>query len=199
MGNFDDHMRYGAFSYLLVLIAFMAVSFRFEVLVLGALASGLALPFTFLGAAFPDVDHHSSKPHRWLRQFVFVSVSLVAGYFFVFETRSNFVELAARVEAPLENEALALIGAVVSAFLVGGIGFLLIGVLRPKHRGITHTLRTGFVMSSLAGAGSWYAAFLVVPEFAFVLGGGAFVGFFFGFLSHLQCDGLLVGFLPDAM
>ncbi|MDY6779435.1 MAG: hypothetical protein SV760_02580, partial [Halobacteria archaeon] len=91
------------------------------------------------------------------------------------------------------------IGVGVAGGVVGGVlVFYGVGFAKPKHRGITHALTTGAVVAGVVGLGVGFAGSeLVSPEIGYVAGGIGGLSFFVGFLSHLQCDGLLVGFLPS--
>jgi len=210
MGSFEDHMRYGVAAYVVTLVlAGVPTAYLFQEGVVGngevALAVGggvVGLPFAVAGAGFPDIDHHAAKPHRFFRRWVSVIAAVVGGY--VLFASGLAVEAgvttAAAVEAPGAPEpvvggAFAALGAVA----LGATAFVGVGVVKPRHRGITHTLRAGFVVAGIVGVAVGYAVYVFVPSAAFFVGGVAATAFFVGFLSHLQCDGLLFGVLPDAM
>lgn len=211
MGSFEDHMRYGVAAYVLaVVVSAGVVVYLFREDTLGAeellLAVGAAVagfPFVVAGAGFPDVDHHAAKPHRFFKKWVSV-ISAVAGGYVLFSsgfaseagvTAADEVVTASVAPEPVVGGAVAAVGGVVA----GGVVFSAVAVLKPPHRGVTHTLHAGVVVAALIGVGVGYGASLFAPSLGIVAGGVASGGFFVGFLSHLQCDGLLVGFLPDAM
>ncbi|MDY7083205.1 MAG: hypothetical protein SXQ77_12570, partial [Halobacteria archaeon] len=85
MGSFEDHMRYGIASYVLVLLVGGGVVgylvytgspiIDSNVVLLAVVSGGIALPFTIAGAGFPDIDHHASKPHRWFRKWFSISAT----------------------------------------------------------------------------------------------------------------------------
>lgn len=183
MGNFQDHMRYGVGSY---------------VTVFGCL---FALPFVIGGAAFPDIDHHASKPHKWLRSGVFVSTTLISAFLFVSEGSFYSLTLAEGVKtasgAPLSDGALSLIIIGVGALIVGVVAEYAVGFFKPVHRGVTHTLTTGGLVSAILGGAVALGLTLVFPDVSLLLGAVAGMSFFIGFLSHLQCDGLFFRYLPE--
>jgi len=214
MGSFEDHLRYGVGFYAVAAVltcVFSAYLFREGVLsardaavVFGGAVAGF--PFTLAGAGFPDIDHHKAKPHRFFKRWVAVAAAVFAGYvLFVsgvaLEAGATATDTVGAAPDATEVEMVAGFGVVaVGAVVAAGVAVVGVTVLKPRHRGITHTLRAGFGVAAGVGLVVGYTAGVVVPpEVAVLAGGVAGVSFFVGFLSHLQCDGLLVGFLPDAM
>jgi hypothetical protein len=212
MGSFEDHVRYGVAFYAgAVLLVSAPVAYLLGEGALGtggaALAAGAAVlgfPFALAGASFPDVDHHSAKPHRLFRRGVSVAAAVVSGYV-VFASglgsEAGFVVAeAAGVEVGgVPEAAVGGVVAVAGGIAAAGVAFVGVGVVKPRHRGVTHTVRAGAVVAGVVGAGFGYAVSVFAPSVAASVGGVAAAAFFVGFLSHLQCDGMLVGFLPDAM
>lgn len=212
MGSFEDHVRYGVAFYAgAVLLVSAPVAYLLGEgsldgggITLAVSAAVVGFPFALAGASFPDVDHHSAKPHRMLRRWIAFAAAVVSGYALL-ESGVAAEVGAAAVDAfgtgatdPQEavvGVAVAASGGVAAAFAA----FVGIGILKPRHRGMTHTLRAGFVVAVIVGVGTGYAASVVAPSGGALFGGVAAASFFVGFLSHLQCDGMLVGFLPDAM
>jgi hypothetical protein len=211
MGSFEDHMRYGIGAYLAVVFLLAApvgylvyngyVGGMSVALAVGAAVGGF--PFAVAGAGFPDIDHHAAKPHRFFKKWVSVIASVVGGYAFYASgvavktggATVEALEAAPGLPEPFVGVAFATAGGVAA----GGLVFVAVGVLKPRHRGVTHTLGAGFFVAGLIGVAAGYAAAVVFPSAAVFAGGIAATGFFVGFLSHLQCDGLLFRFLPDAM
>lgn len=204
-------MRYGIGAYLAVVFLLAApvgylvysgyVGGMSVALAVGAAVGGF--PFAVAGAGFPDIDHHAAKPHRFFKKWVSVIASVVTGYAFyvsgiAVETGGATVETleaAPDLPEPFVGAGFAAAGGIAA----GGIVFVAVGILKPRHRGVTHTLGAGFFVAGLVGVAFGYAAAVVFPSAGVFAGGVAATGFFLGFLSHLQCDGLLFGFLPDAM
>jgi len=212
MGSFEDHVRYGVGFYAgAVLLVSAPVAYLLGEGALGAggvvLAGGAAVvgfPFALAGASFPDVDHHSAKPHRMFRRWMSLTAAVVSGYVLLasgvgYDMGVAAAEAAGVSVGGVSDAALGGVAAVAGAFAAAGVSFVGVGVVKPRHRGVTHTLRAGAVVAALVGTGFGYAASFVFPSFAAPAGGVAAASFFVGFLSHLQCDGMLVGFLPDAM
>jgi hypothetical protein len=211
MGSFEDHVRYGvAFYAAAVVVSLVPLAYGFgdgalgvERLVSVAPACLLGFVFALAGASFPDIDHHSAKPHRFFRRWVAVGAGAVGGYF-LFVTGVGAEAGAAAlgwVEAAPEAPETVLGGgvSVVGGVAAGAAAFVAVSVLKPRHRGVTHSPGAGVVVALGVCVCVWYAASFVAPSVGVLAGGVAGASFFVGFLSHLQCDGLLVGFLPDAM
>ena len=211
MGSFEDHVRYGVLFYVAaVVVASVPLAYGFgngaleeKALPLVAAAGVFGFVFAFAGASFPDIDHHAAKPHRFFRRWVAVGAGAVAGYL-LFSSGVAVEAGATTVEAveTVPDAPEAVLGggvAVAGAFVAGTTAFVGISVLKPRHRGVTHSLGTGGVVALGVGACVWYGVSYFAPSLGLLAGGVAGASFFVGFLSHLQCDGLLVGFLPDAM
>jgi len=135
-------------------------------LLVGALAGAIALaalggPFTLpaaavvaIGALLPDADHHKTK------MFQIVSLAIGIGAFFV--------------SKPLMQERFGEFNGGIASLCIGLAGMVLFRFLKPKHRGITHTL---FAAALYAAA----VFLLSAPQLA--LAG------FVAYASHLVADG----------
>ncbi len=185
-------MRWGGVSYVFLCVCLTGIASYIGEPV-PAVELGVALPLTFVGAGFPDIDHHSAKPHRYLRKGVFVVSSGITAYLFLAEARS--------LNTPFVDVSPILFTAVVgtvSSLVVGAVASYSVAFFRPRHRGVTHTFPAGASVALVVGAG----VSTVVPEVApgldaVALGGAAALGFVIGFGSHLQCDGMLLSRLPS--
>ncbi|MFP4189159.1 MAG: metal-dependent hydrolase [Halobacteriales archaeon] len=219
MGSFEDHMRYGVASYVLaVVIGGGGVAYLFSRgmvgvsdVVVAAVGGVAAFPFAVAGAGFPDIDHHAARPHRFFKKWVSVIAAVVGAYLLFVSgvaveagtAAVDEVATASVVPEPVVGGGVAAVGGVAAA----GTAYLAVTYLKPPHRGVTHSLSTGVVVAAGVGVGIGYAASMVAPlvlsasppMVGALAGGIAGGGFLVGFLSHLQCDGLLVGVLPDAM
>lgn len=209
MGSFEDHMRYGVAAYLLVVGAVGiltgyavytgGIGMGADAVALWAGASAIGFPFSLLGAGFPDIDHGDAKPHRYLKKWLSVTTAVVSGYLlFASEAVVGIgTRVLGEVGAEVPETAISVVGAVAGG-IVAGIGArIAVDILKPKHRGVTHTLGAGFVVATIIGAVLGYAGGVFAPSLGVFVGGVCATAFFVGFLSHLQCDGLLVGILPD--
>jgi phage shock protein PspC (stress-responsive transcriptional regulator) len=193
MGNYEEHVQYGHVAYVLLCIAVTGALLSGGVQLLeGALLLAGMYPFVRLGAAFPDVDHHASHPHRMLKKVMFVT-GIVGTYLLVltfgFEPLLGVVTEFVPVE---RASAVTSVGILVLALLGGVVTQGAVTRFRPKHRGITHRIPTGLVVSVviagvLGGTGTYFGVQYAVTVSAVFAG-----AFFIGFLSHLQCDGMLL-------
>lgn len=193
MGNYEEHKRYGNIVYIIIGVA-----------IAGAVASGglsflvglplavVVYPFVRAGAAFPDIDHHASRPHHGLRRLMFVIGTI--GSFFLFYTQSLIpIETGIQqlpVDVPPEISTAMIIH--IAALLCGWGLRESVSYFRPKHRGITHRIPTGIALTLGICGFIWYTITTLTFELPtlFALGSGG--AFFLGFLSHLRCDDMLI-------
>ncbi len=149
--NWKQHIIVG-------LIFGLLLSFFIRVDVLQAI---ILIVFSGLCALIPDLDHQMSKGREILDK----GVPLVALIFSIYSTCIGGIECVANVEK--------ITNIVKSTLLISGFYFVVITYLKPKHRGITHTL--------LICAAFGVLTYLTVGEkFAFF---GSV-----GYLSHLVAD-----------
>nr|WP_276591996.1 metal-dependent hydrolase [Halorutilus salinus] len=212
-------MRYGVGAYLLAVVVagaalgYLVYTGRADLrhVAVGVAGGVGGFPFAVAGAGFPDIDHHSAKPHRFFRRWVSVIAGGVAVYFLFASgvaTEAGIAVLDGVTTASVVPEGVVGVGVSAVGGIVAGVSaYMGVGLLKPPHRGVTHTFGTGVVVAVgvgvAVGYGGGVVGSVVVPSSSTLVGvlAGCVAGvsFFVGFLSHLQCDGLLVGFLPDAM
>ncbi len=135
-------------------------------LLFAALAYGLhfidpapaTLAIMLLACAFPDIDHHKTRIFRTTLAAAFILASALA--FTILQNGNN----------PVPQAALAAIAA-------GVLAVIAIRVLKPPHRGITHSLSAALLFALLA--------------FAATASAQASAATFAAYLSHLALDGEL--------
>ncbi len=122
------------------------------------------LGFTFcsIGALMPDVDESHSAAFRSLRSALGAAVFFAALYLL---SQGGFSMRTVALAAVLAGAAIAALY-----------------LLKPRHRGIIHTLRAGAVYSAAAFA----LSYLLIPDTALSLTVALFG--FGGFASHLALD-----------
>jgi hypothetical protein len=159
--------------------------------VVGALGTATAV---FVGAVFPDIDHHRSVPRqkavRGLRLVVVLgTVSLVAlnsgpAVGFVETTAPGLVDSHPALTPESVVGVVTALVAAVAAWAVDPA----IGAVTRKHRGWTHSVPVTFVLTVALVAGVWLVtAGLATPRRATAV---VAVGAFFpGVLIHLGLDG----------
>ncbi|ERH09906.1 MAG: putative membrane-bound metal-dependent hydrolase (DUF457) [halophilic archaeon J07HX64] len=196
MPNYPTHARWGRIGAVLTALVVGAGLFAgFDsppLAVGGALGAAVA---TFVGAVFPDIDHHRSIPRRkavrWLRVLVVAGVaSLVA---LNFESLVGFADTA--VASTLDDPV------VPSEILVGGGTALValasassveptLDLVTGKHRGWTHNPLVMFVLTAvLAGGVALLTAELPVDQRTAAV--TVVATFFTGCLVHIGLDGEL--------
>ena len=152
------------------------------------LATGaVALPFTLIGAMFPDLDAKRSIPFRHFRR----SVAILAGGVIatvLYVNRGlviNVGELLPVTTSP------TFVGGTIYAIVVIGAGwtiFRFLYVYNPPHRGILHQIPAGLLVSiilfSIVSSVAVSLSISNPARLAFLVG----TSFFIGYLSHLYVD-----------
>jgi membrane-bound metal-dependent hydrolase YbcI (DUF457 family) len=116
--------------------------------------------FAGLSALAPDLDHDSSRGRKWLDvAFVCLAAMIVFG--------------SACGAKPCVPGFSSIGGMVVTFLAMAGVYFLFFRFLKPRHRGITHTLAACFAFALLV---------FFMADKTLALAGLA------GYLSHLAAD-----------
>jgi len=191
MGNFEEHVQFGYIAMALFVLTsplyFAIIPFSPNY-ILFILFVFIGLGTTFIGAVFPDVDHHASKPYRFVRKSFFglsvlVMVIVLVRIYMVYEV---YLQKALK-----KTPYLLVLGAagVVASVSVGIAIVNVLDYIQPKHRGITHSLSLGVAISIiLVVIGQYIYTMYNINSLTTVLSGW---GFLLGFMSHLYCDGIL--------
>jgi hypothetical protein len=212
MPNYPTHARWGRIGAVVVAFAIggaLFAGFESPVLALaGALGAGAA---TFVGALFPDIDHHKSIPRRKavMAFQVLVAFGVVALAVLSWDLLVDAVDTA--VVGPGETvlaEGLgnsadippSFVTSVVILLIAAGLAGLVdpaIGLVTRRHRGWTHSVSVTFALTGVIAGAVWLATSDLVLS-----GGLAFerqitaisvIGtFFVGILIHLGLDGEIV-------
>lgn len=198
MPNYPTHARWGRIGAVtMALTVGIALFLTFEaVLVAGGAAVG-ALAATFVGAIYPDVDHHNSIPRRKaVRGFQVLAALAVLGLSVLFW--DGLVALVATAESTLLSDGLPvptemaaswvpLIGALVVATLVDP----LIGLVTRRHRGWTHSVPINLAIIGVLVGGTWLVT-TGLPTAQRVAAVAVIGTFFVGTLIHLGLDGEII-------
>lgn len=189
MGSFEEHVRFG---YLAVALFSVTSVLYFPVIPyqpkykLFVMCFAVGIITTFIGAIFPDIDHHASKPYRVVRKSGFILATLISLLFLV---RAFRIYQAYIRQIRIEYVVLL---CVLCIFIIVGVGLLVVNAMdyvQPKHRGITHSLSTGIIISTfIVFAGQYVYNFYNITSVTTALLGW---GFLLGFISHLYCDEIL--------
>lgn len=187
MAGFEKHMRagLGAYAVLPFLVALVHLVGGADPTLLAA--SAVALPFTLVGAMFPDLDAKRSIPFRHFRRGVAIfTAAVVAAVLYV---NRDLLVLAGDL-LPLTTTA-TFVGGVIYGVLVifiGWVVFRFLYVYNPPHRGVLHQLPSGLVVAAVLFAlASWVAVSFSIPQPA-TAAALVTLGFLVGYLSHLFVD-----------
>jgi len=190
MGNFEEHVKFGYIAMALFVLtsplyfAIIPFSPNYKLFVL-CVFGGLGA--TFIGAVFPDVDHHASKPYRFVRK-LFFSVSVLVMIIVLVRIYMVYEQY---LQEMLTTTYLLLLGAsgVIGSVSMGIVMVNVLDYIQPKHRGITHSLSLGVAISvTLVVIGQYIYTLYNINSLTTALLGW---GFLLGFMAHLYCDGIL--------
>jgi hypothetical protein len=192
MPNYPTHSRWGRVGGVVTAVSVGAMLFVvFNALVLAAAGALGAAAATFVGAIFPDIDHHKSIPRRkavrGLRVLVVLGVAALAAL--TFEPLVDATETAATdFELGVPPELLVGAGTALVALVAAGLVDPAIGLVTRKHRGWTHSVPVTFALTAVLAAAVWFltAGLGIASRVAAVVVVGTF---FVGILVHLGLDG----------
>ncbi|MFC7132129.1 MULTISPECIES: hypothetical protein [Salinibaculum] len=188
MPNYPTHARWGRIGAVVVAIAVGSAIYALAAAPLlaavGAVGAALA---TFVGAIYPDIDHHASIPRRKaVRGFQVVVAAGVTGL-----TAANWGQLLALAGSLGTGlpDALAAGGlaAVVGLVAVAGVDPA-VGVATGEHRGWTHSTTVNFALLAVVAAGVWVLTADLGAD-ARLVAVGLVGAFYLGTLVHLGLDG----------
>ncbi|MFB6144203.1 MAG: metal-dependent hydrolase [Candidatus Nanohaloarchaea archaeon] len=153
MGDFSEHVLFG-------LLAAAVSGYLLKGLVSPGFFEALSgLLLLFAGSVLPDIDHENSYVHRSIKAFLSISGAAAVMTFTPLMIHRRFAV----------------------AVIVMAATYAAVSVLRPRHRGFTHSWRFAFYSSSLVVSATVLVSGSLVP--------GA--GFTLGVFSHLLLDGEL--------
>lgn len=203
MPNYPTHARWGRIGAVVMAGAIGGAIYALFALpllaVAGALAAGVT---TFVGAIYPDVDHHTSVPRQkavrgfqilvwlgvvslgilnWNRLVALVDVGVVEHV----ETASTALVDGGLTLPP---EFVASAGILLTAVFFAGLVDPALGFATRRHRGWTHSVPINFLLTAVIAGGVW----LLTTDLALshrVAAVAVVATFFVGSLVHLGLDG----------
>lgn len=155
MGNYLEHLIFALFlNFFLYLIMLNSLQINFSISL-----STYILIVSAISSLIPDIDTKHSRINRHLRALISIFFSFLIFYL---------------VKYPVELKFLALILAI-------PLLYILMGFVPFRHRGFTHSVGFGIIMSMIFGIISIYLFNSSLPIFFS----------FSAFISHLLLDGVL--------
>lgn len=153
MSNYQDHLLFGA------VLVFIFSYFIGPYMSYGIDAVIASAAFILLAAIFPDIDHRGSIVHQRLRALITLLVAAVP-------------VMAAYPYVPYM---------IVGGILAGAGTYYAFEYVKPKHRGVTHTLEFCALFSVASGLFSFLLFSTFFPA----------VFTFIAYMSHLILDGTI--------
>jgi len=167
------------------------------------LYNGLSWLFVFplllaiLGSVLPDIDHHASIPFRILKLLTFLFFFF--GSFALSNENSDYSEIlntvtenltkcfSAIFPASVDSSVIKFFINILTAIIVGILSVIILKIIKPSHRGITHKKMFGLLSGFLLFL-FFYFGFLPQNQNFSILSS---VSFILGFFSHLALDKIL--------
>lgn len=187
-----QHLRVGFVAHSCLVALTTALYLAELAPVLAIAVAGVSLPFTLIGAVFPDMDETSSRVYQ---------VFPTAAAFFVGLLTLVLLHLAKPAVVAL-TEAVFLVSA--PAFVAGELALVLSAAMaavtytiapvllkRPTHREFLHQLPTGVCVTLLVYGLLVTIGVLAQHSAPLEVAGVCAGSFFVGFCSHLAADRLL--------
>lgn len=206
MPNYPTHARWGRIGAGVMALAVGSAIFVLFASIPMAIASAVGAGVTtFVGAIYPDVDHHNSIPRRKaVRAFqVLVCCGVVSLAVLHWGTLTSIAETA--LVNPSETASSAFLGSEIELppglaasaviFVAAGVLAILVDptldLVTRKHRGWTHSAPINTVLIALL-AGAVWALTNSLPEVRQVAATAVVATFLIGTLIHLGLDGEIV-------
>ncbi|MEF8813468.1 MAG: metal-dependent hydrolase [Halovenus sp.] len=198
MPNYPTHSRWGRVGAVVAAVlvgAAIYVLFGTPTLAIAGAVGAAAT--TFVGAIFPDVDHHRSIPRRKANTAlrILVALGVVSVVALRFEGLVSMTETASTefdVAQPVPPEIIVGISTAVGAVVLGWLVDPVIGLATHEHRAWTHNVLVMLVVTVLIGVAVWAVTRGATVERQ-VAALSVVSTFFFGVLIHLGLDDEIVG------
>lgn len=212
MPNYPTHSRWGRVgAVVMAVVVGVGLFLAFDSPVLAVAAAAGAAAATFVGAIFPDVDHHNSVPRRkavrGMRILVWVGVVALA--VLSWDLLVDVVDTAVvdpgqaavteRLDSGVEipPEFVTSVAVLLVAVALAGLVDPAIGFVTRSHRAWTHSVAVTFALTAAVAAAVWlFTGGLSLadgPALERRVAAVTVVGtFFVGVLIHLGLDGEIV-------
>jgi membrane-bound metal-dependent hydrolase YbcI (DUF457 family) len=198
MPNYPTHARWGRIGAAATSVVVAAgIYFLSQAMILAFLAGLGAAAATFVGALYPDIDHHKSVPRRkavhYFQGLTVLGVAALSGLGWL--ELVDFVKMMSDnlgVALPVPSEAATAMLVVVLCAVAAGLVEPVIGVVTREHRGWTHSPPINLVLILVfAGIVLFLTRSLTLERQIAAL---TVIGtFYLGTLIHLGLDGEIIG------
>ena len=160
--NYPTHSRWGRIGAGVVSVAVFGLLVWLYGSIVVAVAAGLGAGLTtFVGAIYPDVDHHNSTPRkkavRAFQSLVLVAVAATAAVYWT-ELLGAVEPVHERIlgaESAVPPEVLAAAVPALVAFVLTALVDPAIGLATRRHRGWTHSVPVNVVLVGAVTAAVW--------------------------------------------
>ncbi|QTA37333.1 metal-dependent hydrolase [Thermosipho ferrireducens] len=176
MPNFHTHIRFGIFSYpiILVIYEFVIRIGRFDSPSSQVIAIGFLI--YILSSDMPDIDHNHSFLHK------FIKLLLMGTAAYLEFVNSFFINIFKISHLYVSYFSIRFFISFTFALCVGA----LYEIVTPRHRGPLHTVLAGLIYGTIVATGYWWS-YKNIPDTVFI--GTVSIT---GYISHLVLDSLFM-------
>ena len=193
MTNFKGHIKYGWYTHVITTIIILPITIYNNIpLELIISLIGISLPITLFGSILPDIDHPSSKTYRIFRYILLcttiIFLSIIIGQY------QNEIQniLSQIITGTITTESISIIIACFS-LIIGMTTIFLFEKIRPPHRGITHNISFGLIISIIFALIIWQSFTIIISQNYNVISPIILSTYLFlGFCSHLYADDMII-------
>jgi hypothetical protein len=192
MPNYTQHIKYGWIAHFTMTLIYIPVLyFLGNPIELVFSIIGISLPITLFASVLPDVDHHSSNTNTLFRFGLFLTVvtlTAVTTSQYIFSIGLFWMSIISYVPLYVSAGTIVLI-----SLFTGGLSILLFRIIKPNHRGITHTIPFVVFTTLIVATFVWQLQNVFIESnfsiFISVIVSSYYVS---GIISHLKADGELL-------
>jgi membrane-bound metal-dependent hydrolase YbcI (DUF457 family) len=192
MPDYTQHLKYGWIAHFAMSLVFIPVLYILgNPIELVFAVVGISLPLTLFASVLPDVDHHSSNTNKLFRFGLFITVITLTAV----TTSQYILSIGLLWMSVISTVPLYIsVGTVVAvSLLTGGLSILLFRLIRPSHRGITHTIPFIICTTLVVAVFVWQVqTILAGTRFSVLVSLIVSSYYLSGIVSHLKADNELI-------
>lgn len=189
MPNYEEHLKFGWIAhFILTVILIPSLYLLGNPIELALAVTGSSLPVALFGSILPDIDHHSSNTNTLFRYALFMTVVVLISVILSQHIYTiSLLWMSVINTVPLFMS----LGSIVAISLSSGLlSILIFRVIRPNHRGLTHTMTFVLVTTIITGSITGYVYNVFVgSRYEYLVGIIISAYYAAGVITHLASDG----------
>lgn len=191
MGNFKQHITYGWYAHILTTISITPILTYLNLpLQLIAAIIGISIPLSLFGSIIPDIDHPASKTYR-IFKYIILQTTIIISIIIISNFETQIMQLLSQIIPNVKRE-ISLLVIIIMSIITSIIVSTALSHIRPPHRGITHRIHFGIILSTILFIIVFYLYNTLIHDaYNYITSLTITIYFFIGFNSHLYRDGIL--------